>query len=224
MIRRSLNTLLLALGLVSLPACADRYPPTYSAEAITATVIDAETKKPLPGVIVTANWQLLGGMEGSYPVGQMEILETVTDQHGRFHFPAWGPKKRPKGYLREDDPQLLLFKPGYEYQRLANAVSSKINYGSVRRSEWNGKVIELRRFRGTMASYAESVSAINIPLRSMLEDCNWKRIPKFLLALKAQKDAFRAQGLQHSFYAANYVPTDETNCGSPEAFFRDHRP
>ena len=53
--KRNLTLILLWLGLLtSLAACADRYPPAYSAEAITATVIDAETKKPLAGVVVAS--------------------------------------------------------------------------------------------------------------------------------------------------------------------------
>lgn len=225
---RNIHRVFCLLMLAVMPACADNYPPTYSAEAITATVIDAETKKPMEGVIVTANWQLLGGMEGNYPVGQQEVLETVTDANGRFHFPAWGPKKRPKGYLREDDPQLLLFKPGYEYKRLANAVSSKINHDPVRRSVWNGKVIELKRFKGTGEGYAEHLGFLNSSLESILsEKCMWKKIPRMILALDKQSKPLRVQGL-HGLLSIDSLEAryrgSLSDCGSVNEYFRNYRP
>lgn len=94
--KHSIRILMLGYALVGLPACASPYPSHYSAEAIEAKVIDADTKKPIEGVIVTASWQLLGGMEGSLPIGQMQVMETQTGSDGVFRFPAWGPLKRPK--------------------------------------------------------------------------------------------------------------------------------
>ncbi len=239
--------LFLLLGLApSLPACADRYPPTYSAEAITATVVDAETKKPLPGVVVTANWQLLGGMEGNYPVGQMNVLETVTDQHGRFTFPAWGPKKRPKGYLREDDPQLLLFKPGYEYRRLnnyqprANAVVGRYpndpvaieierqnrGYSPNRRSEWNGKVIEMKRFGGAGEGYARHLGSLSLSWAYTGSECEWKKIPRMVLASHNQAMRYKKQKITTSLYTINNLIPQEgypDTCGARE-FFKEYRP
>ena len=235
--KRNLTLILFCLGLLpSLTACADRYPPAYSAEAITATVIDADTRKPLAGVVVTANWQLLGGMEGNYPVGQLEVLETVTDANGRFHFPAWGPKKRPKGYLREDDPQLLLFKPGYEYRRLANEVSSRINYDSVRRSVWNGKTIELKRFRGTMEAYENQFELLNGALGHIVadgpEECYWKKLPNTIRAMNRERLRLVARGVNpHTLSTVDkrLLMNDEYftkkgGCGSPKQFFGDIRP
>ncbi|NIR44012.1 MAG: hypothetical protein GWN83_08465, partial [Gemmatimonadetes bacterium] len=67
--------IVLLAAALSLQAC---YPITYSAEEIEARVVDAGTKEPLEGVIVTANWQLVGGWEGHTPKGQMKVMETVT--------------------------------------------------------------------------------------------------------------------------------------------------
>ncbi len=253
--KRTLTLICLCL-LPSLAACADRYPPTYSAEAITATVIDAETKKPLPGVIVTANWQLLGGMEGNYPVGQLEVLETVTDANGRFHFPAWGPKQRIKGYLREDDPQLLLFKPGYEYRRLnnyeprANAVIGRYQndpvaieverqnrgYSPNRRSEWNGKVIELKRFRGAGEGYARLIHNLAVhDLHFAYEgkECEWKKTPRMLTAIHRLNEQLIASGairkpenrqIGDPIVRRISDVQNQTQCGSVEEFFRRYFP
>lgn len=153
--KRLLRIFMLGYALAGLPACAT--PSVYSAESIRAWVVDAETKQPLEGVVVVAHWQLFySTVGGRVPGGQLMVLESITDRDGKYTFPAWGPKKVPQykpqkgdiwiahipffvpdSYLDNRDPQLLLFKSGYEYQRLANEVSSKTNMASVRRSQWN---------------------------------------------------------------------------------------
>jgi hypothetical protein len=88
-VRRKAILLSLLLGL-SFTQAACEGQLRHSSEPIEAWVIDAETKKPLEGVIVTANWELTGGWEGSYPKGQMMVMEAVSDANGRFRFPGWG--------------------------------------------------------------------------------------------------------------------------------------
>ena len=92
MLTERLLKILFVLGtLMALPACAG--PLTYSAEAIEAKVIDADTKKPLDGVVVTANWQLEEGtLGGNVQAGQLMVMEAVTGKDGKFAFPGWGPK------------------------------------------------------------------------------------------------------------------------------------
>ena len=118
--------LLMAL-LLPLQACGA--PFWYKAEPIEAWVVDAETNQPLEGVIVVAHWQLKGGLEGGNPVGEMMVMETLTDAKGRFYFPAWGPKLRSlDGRLKTQSPGILLFKSGYEYRGLEN----KLMHGPAR--------------------------------------------------------------------------------------------
>lgn len=222
--------LLVISSVLPLAACANDYPSHYSAESIEAKVIDAETKKPIEGVIVTANWQLLGGIEGSYPVGQMQVMETQTGQDGVFRFPAWGPLKRPKGHLRENDPQLLLFKSGYEYRRLGNYMEA--SWGKLReplrRSDWNGRTIALKLFRGTEEEYARHLGFFETSLDALLEEeCAWKRVPRMILAVSTQSDIFRVKGL----YALPSIESLdirykklESKCGSVKEFFRNYKP
>ena len=83
---------------------------TYTAEPIEAWVVDPETNQPLQDVIVVAHWQLKGGLEGGNRVGQMMVMETVTDAQGRFYFPGWGPKFRPlNGELKTGSPRIAAF-------------------------------------------------------------------------------------------------------------------
>lgn len=223
---------------VSSAACSA--PASYSSEAIQSTVIEADTNKPLAGVIVVAHWELeVGGPGGSRPIGQLKVMETVTDKEGRFQFPAWGPLRRPKGVLTDKDPRILLFKPGYEYRALQRLLNSKWLEESwkisVRPTDWVPRVVELKRFddhplsigpyKYQTSAYAEHLTFLSTSLETIaMENCNWKKIPRMLLALKAQKDLFRKEGIRFSLIGADYVPSDSMKCGTPEEFFRNYRP
>lgn len=220
---RYLCVLLGALATQS--ACSD-VPKQYSAEAIEARVVDAETKKPLEGVVVTANWQLEEGtLGGNRSAGQLMVMETVTDKNGRFTFPAWGPKWLWKGFLVNADPKLLLFKSGYEYRELYNEYSSapELRTRKLRYSDWNGKTIELKRFKGTMEEYVRHLSFLMTGLSFIEDDCQWKKTPKMLMALQKQADAFKASGIVTAIYSVDYMPTNEKKCGSVKEYFRRHQ-
>ncbi len=205
------------------------YPSKYSAEAIEARVIDAETKRPLEGVIVTANWELEEGtLGGNVPVGQLMVMEAVTDKSGRFYLPAWGPKRPPKGGLRNKDPQLLLFKSGYHFRRLDNEFRDYMYEEPVHRSEWNGKTIEMKPFRGTIEEYANHLSFLNTSLESILsEECGWKEIPQMIIAIDRQAKIFQKRGI-YGLPSIKSLEVRYTNfkarCGSVVDFFKSYQP
>ena len=94
---------------------------TYQFDPIEAWVVDAETGKPIEGAVVTANWELVkGSLDGERYYGQLEVKETVTDQNGRFFFEGFTKEDDSWAELRESDPQVLIFKAGYEFQRFTN--------------------------------------------------------------------------------------------------------
>lgn len=191
-----------AVGLMStLPACAGSL--TYSAEPIHAQVIDADTQQPLKGVVVTANWQLEEGtFGGNVPAGQLMVMESVTDNEGKFSFPAWGPKKAVKGHLVSDDPQLLLFKSGYEYQRLNNPYSSdrELRLRPVRRSVWNGRAIVLKPFKGTdMQTQYRNLLNFSKEVDSFatwhIDPCQWTNLPIAIDKMMQERKQFEVQGI-----------------------------
>ena len=214
-----------AVGLMStLPACAGSL--TYSAEPIHAQVIDADTQQPIKGVVVTANWQLEQGTAGgNIQAGQLMVMEAVTDNEGKFSFPAWGPKTARESFLVNDDPQLLLFKSGYEYRRLNNPYSSdrELRLRPVRKSEWNGRTIVLKPFKGTMREYVKHLSFLMTGLRFIEDDCQWKKTTRMLMALQKQADAFKASDTVTAIYSVDYMPTDEKKCGSVKEYFRRYQ-
>lgn len=252
--RLTMRVFLTLAGLLISQSAFSGYPSEYSAEAIEARVVDAATKKPLEGVVVTANWQLFySTVGGRVHGGQLMVMETVTDKNGKFAFPAWGPKKVPKykpqegdvwiahipflvpdSYLDNRDPQLLLFKPGYAYQGLQNPTLSTTDHSSVRRSDWHGKTIELKPFKGTAEEYAEHVYRLSSDMDSILDfargakDCNWKKTPRMLAALHKMSLHFEAQGIKLSgwrigqrIHRIKDIPS-VPHCGPVEEFFREY--
>ena len=219
--------LCMSFALMVVPACAT--PVTYSAESIEARIVDADTKQPLEGVIVVAHWVLEGGIHVDR-VGELVILETVTDKTGRFYFSGWGPIRHWKrSRLTNMDPELLLFKSGYEHKRLANPSTKEAIEGKpypVRRSQWSGKTIELKPFKGTAQQYADHLGSLNNNLYPLLgsETCDWKKIPLMLLALTEQSRAFRKLRIEALYDVDLYLPISERKCGSPSAFFKEYRP
>jgi hypothetical protein len=204
----------------------------YSAAPIEAWVVDQESSQPLEGVIVVAHWQLYGGMHPDN-AGELMIMETVTDQVGRFYFPAWGPKALPSkapanARLANLDPEILLFKSGYQYQRIANELTMDAlkNAGPpLRHSDWNGKTIKMERFNGNLGKYVRHVSSFAGNLRFIEDDCQWKIVPRMILELQKQLDVFKVAGIVTAFYSVDYLPMNKANeaqCGSPKEFFKGY--
>ena len=139
------NPVLPLLAIVGLTGCLA--PPMYWAESIHGRVVDADSGAPVEGAVVVADWKLYGGGMGHG--GHRDSLfveETVTDSNGEFRFGKWGPKLRPLSGELDTAPWLVVFKAGYEHRFLPNEYDSK---WFVRRSDWDGRAIELRRFAGT---------------------------------------------------------------------------
>jgi hypothetical protein len=219
--------LMLAHYVLPLAACGT----TYRAEPIEAWVIDAESGQPVEGVVVTANWELeIGTVGGNVPVGQLMVMESLTDAKGRFYFPAWGPKtvapefphplKSPP-HLVTRDPHILLFKSGYKWLGLENNPVGSYNTGSLRKSDWNGKTIKIEKFKGNLAEYAKSLDFFDPAF--IREDCNWKKVSRLVLALDREARLFRQQGIQSPLLSIDSLegmsPQSREKCGSAIDFF-----
>ena len=223
----------------SLSACVT--PITYSAEPMEAWIVDADTGKPIEGAVVVADWVLEGGIHVDR-VGDLKILETTTDKAGRFLFPSWGPIRHwGLSRLTYMDPELTIFKSGYEYRRLANPTTKEAIEGKpypVRRSQWSGKTIELKRFVGTVKEYASRFHDLNSGLEQIVsknpEDCNWKKLPIAIIATESERKNILALALQQnelnphtvgSIYQEIvrnddwYTKKGRYGCGSPKEFF-----
>lgn len=135
------------LSLVVVPLVL-RQPPVYFARATYGTVIDAETKQPIEGAVVVAKWEMSSAGIGSPgPAILLHIAEAVTDAKGRYRIPWWGPRLHwPLTWLDHHDPILSVLKSGYAVAVEFNEADS---HAWIRESEWNGRPLELARFRGS---------------------------------------------------------------------------
>jgi len=190
----------------------------YSAKPITATVVDAQTNRPIEGVVVVAHWELNGGLEGGNIVGNMMVMETTTDSGGVFHFSAWGPRLKPKGtpfsaQLKDNDPEFYLFKSGYRPGVFKNAgdMDKERRDPRVRASDWDGKEMPLKKFEGTLAEYAhKEIGDFSYELsRTMGPKCTWTNIPLMIMALGEQTKIFRAAGIGADTFYSNLVRNEE---------------
>jgi hypothetical protein len=234
-----MRRLIIATSFACLNACSIE----YTAAPTSAHVVDAETGEPLSGVHVVADWQLEGGLEGGSRVGALMIMETQTDANGRFTFLAWGPRNpvsvaahsagTPR--LKTSAPQLLLFKSGYEYVELRNSISGPLPPDV--RSEWDGKRIELKPFRGDAAQYERQISGLSDVLMHDTANasvcrragpcpssCQWERVPLMLRALQRQYQQFKDAGIRASNVVDHLIHNDSAfqrlGCASPEALLK----
>jgi hypothetical protein len=147
---RGVACLLMWLVALGSTACAGQ----YTAEPVTAWLVDKATGKPIPDAVVVQYWNYRYGFVENHS-WVADLKETVTDEQGRFHFSGWGPKRIPKELqlewntrLQSEDPGLMILHPDYKFRELGNerAVPDMQSFGAkVRKSDWNGKRIEMER-------------------------------------------------------------------------------
>lgn len=190
--RNLLFALQLLCALFTLSACAT--PLTYSAKEIRSQIVDAETGQPIEGAIVVAQWVLSHVGSGGYGT-RLHVYETTTDKKGSYLIPAWGPTPHPPlTDLMYRDPQILIFKSGYEPESLEN---SKTQTDSVRVSEWDGRVIKLKKPRGSLEDYAQRLESMSIGLPS--DGKKWRAFPRMILALDAENRRLLSLGLNKKY-------------------------
>ena len=187
---------------LSLTSCA----VTYQFAPIEAWVVDAETGAPIEGAVITANWELVkGGFDGPRYFGQLEVKETVTDKSGRFFFAGFTKNDSSGAELRESDPQILVFKAGYVFQRFTN---DYINGGAgltklERTAAANGKKVALRQVSGTVDEIRRSHTALDIrlgfvtrimPGQREWEKCYWQEIPRMIKEIRKHEILMKNRG------------------------------
>ena len=224
---------LLASVLLSAPVHA----ATYSAEAIDAQIVDAKTNQPLEGVIVVAHWEVSRVVPSFVPIMpfgndprgpfQLQIMETVTDANGRFHFPAWGPLSVPPlAALGDRDPGLIFFKEGYVPWGASGYHPSTFDYSasSTRSSQVNGTTIKLKKFEGDLQAYAAQFTNLSVNLGfatyTRIGNCDWKRIPRMLGTVIKLKRSFREKLIYSDLPNLDSIQQD--GCGSAEEWLKDY--
>ena len=212
-------TLLIILAL-PLQACTT----TNSAKSVEGWVVDAETHQPLEGVNVVALWSMdIHGFTGGS--SNIKVMETVTDKDGRWFFPAWGPEPVPD-YIPWDSsrsfeyPAIVFFKSGYEPKGVSNEITGPRPKPGTTESEWNGKTIELKKFKGSMAQYS---SMLGNDLTGATGSCAWKKYPRMMAALIKEGVRLRQQKIDNSLPKINEIDgSSGEDCGSFRAYFEEY--
>jgi hypothetical protein len=196
--KKRTKVVLIALVLVVVPLWVLGDPPIYFAKASRGQVVDDGTGQPLEGVVLVAEWRLYSmGIGSGGRGGALNTLEAVTDMDGKYQIAGWGPRLRPFfAYLDQQDPELVVFKSGYYPQLLANPfLGAGRNRNVVRSSDWDGKVIRLRKFDGNVTDYWESLDSIwAVGTGHCLQTC-----PRLVIALDAESRRLKAIAPKNAF-------------------------
>lgn len=212
-----------ALGLVPL-----------SANPIDSRVVDIDTGAPIEGAVVLAYWELYSGsLSGdSLPCGSANVEDTVTDKDGNFHIPGWGPTKPGcSGEMRQGNPQLYVFKPGYYFIDVPNGFPDTKYV--VTTDAWRDGPLPLKAIQDAdpkkkAAEEVRNVHSLEVSITLFIEDmpkqCNWKKAPNMIRALALQRQVFdqagyRPFGLIDMLTINNqWYQQSAAQCGSPKAF------
>jgi hypothetical protein len=169
----------------------------------------------------------------SLPCGAANVEDTVTDKDGRFHLPGWGPTVPGcSGVMRQGNPQLYVFKPGYYFTDVPNGYPDT---GSIMTTHnaWRDEPLFLQKIQ-----YADSakhvtedrrnVDSLEVSIAPFIQDmptqCNWKKAPNMLRALALQRQVFIQAGHPLLGMVDMIMLNDEwyqkkaPQCGSPKAF------
>ena len=215
---------------------------TYQFAPIEAWVVDAETGKPIEGAVVTANWELVkGSLDGPRYYGQLEVKETVTDVNGRFAFDGFSKEDSSGAELRESDPQIIIFKAGYKFERFTNDYRDG-GAGMTRQyraAAVNGKRVALARSsRDPERAYTEHSMLVRTRLgfvrqvgREVQEtfNCRWQQIPEMIRETRKHELALREQGIREVPSLFDYLLSASDNlekeaavpCISPKKLFSE---
>ena len=220
---------------LSLTSCA----VTYQFAPIEAWVVDAETGAPIEGAVITANWELVkGGFDGPRYFGQLEIRETVTDKNGRFFFAGFSKNDSSGAELRESDPQILIFKAAYEFQRFTNDYidggaglkklerTAAVNGKTVRLSKQNLDKERLYVSHSRLVRTGLDFVRKTMPHKNEIESCYWQIIPQMILETRKQEQYMRSIGIDPpSLYDYLLLTSDAITaraikpCNSPKTLF-----
>lgn len=197
---------------------------SYTAKSIDARIIDADTLEPIDGAVVVANWQLVSSdsFHGDIPRGQLEVSETITNREGRFHFDGF--TKRSQYRLGQEDPKIIVFKPGYRFKKVINQYPATGNFppDGPRTAAVNGQTIGLVKYRGDYSEEDQPYWSLDDELKNVISDCEWRRIPRLIIAI--EEESYRLSK-EHP-ESVEWLPTIERleflspRCGSAADFFR----
>ena len=223
----------------------------YLSRKIEGTIINAVTKAPIEGVIVTASWELDGILSG---VLLFHVSETVTDGKGEYTLPGWGPKFY-GDILNRDQPLIRFFKPGYVPLAIFNnrpyhpGLEGDIEHmikkperfadGKIRTRLFEPEAHQvkfgkkkntfmLEPFKGTDEEYVEVLDDKYVDYTMRFEmmsrkDCIWKQLPMTFTTLhKLKAELDKKNVITYNLPGLSSLGGQKQQCGSADEYFREY--
>ena len=139
---------LLVLGLVY----GRNLPVHFQSPALSGTVVDTATGKPLAGVTVQVRWSAMRSTANMHEPEAMDInlAMVVTDTNGVFNVPAWGPVTVSGGWFYFlTDPEATFSKGGKDLGQVYNKNHAgfeevtpwPLETVTYEKPSWNGQTI-----------------------------------------------------------------------------------
>ena len=170
--------------LVAIPVVVFAPPLVYFGKEIRGRVVDANTGASMDGVSIVAEWQIYVTGAQSHFGDRIKVIETTTTPGGDYVLHRWGPVIRPPwGTLTDHSPMLTFFKSGYYPKVVLNERDSN---DMVRASDFDGKLIPLKRFDGDL----ELLSRLFGISDAWLTGC-WRLCPHYVIALDTEAKRLR---------------------------------
>jgi hypothetical protein len=222
---RSGFSLLFAALIALLPMTGCTGAPYYQIAQIEGWVVEADTNRPIEGAVVAVSWELvMGWLDGPRHQGYLEVKEVVTDKNGRFHFEGFTAPNPTMHELR-NDPVIIVFKGGYAHRTLRNAYPKT---GIQREAEVNGKTIKLEPIKPSSKWREENDNFYDGPstdLSYVIKDCEWKKIPRMILALDQEYARIKAfdPRAQTGMVTIERLEGHKQSCGSAKEFFKEYK-
>lgn len=210
-------------------------PLIYSSPALEARVVDEDTGQPLEGVIAVVHWQLRGGIHED-AVGELVVMEAVTDATGMFRFPAWGPKLRPlRSFLRlSGTPGFILFKRDYKESDNLHLPVRNVTMALAPRAlpppPWHGQTIMMKKFTGGLEEYARHLwfldDTLDFAFFRERSNCTWQNIPHMLVAIHLEAERLRQANVRNKLRSLDAREgrnePARKKCGSVKEFLRSY--
>jgi len=217
---KTIILVLLAWTLLTLSGCI---AVIHSEDAYDITITDAESGKPVSGVVMIALWGNWGyGMEGGTYHGAAKVMDAVSDANGRVHFPSWGPSILVTSYVLDTDPQLVVYKTGYQLQ-----VTNKYNLLYHRGGFAHKGAIQLRRNNDSYAAILKNSQNLYEELRREETGmCDWENMPNLMIMQVEDKINYNKNKqelpplyVDGVWHGNKYF--DDAGCGSGKKFISD---
>ena len=189
--------------------------PYYSTDSIEAWVVDADTGKPIEGAVVTANWQLVSfGLDsGGRKLRQLAVTETRTDKNGRFFVPGIIRPNITFDELGEEDPQILIFKSGYQYFRVVNNYPTGRESPGAHRTSWaRGKTIKLEKDNTVGERRAIGLISLTLGLSDISSSGDSRQVSQMIRALVCERKRLMRIDLKASMFSIPGETGKEGDC------------